>query len=526
MEGDSTVPAASQRLEGWQAIGHHFGVSARQAQTWRKELGLPVHGGRPQRVRVWAFTDELDDWRDQPRGAGTCGTEEITKPGGEQAEVRPSLPEAPAHNPALFDSSGPTNGQRVAERPAWNSGAQLVMFAILLLLVGALAGLFVLQPLIARRPESRPAQVDAARVPNWQMQAIHHVDGGTETTWRQSWTDIFWVGPDEGWLSGEISSGGPGGDVGSGILLHTMDRGVSWTPIDSNRLQSGRGTFRWGNNVDTWQDVGPIGALHVYRRNLGGGHWQVEVWFAATTGIYYSKNDGETWMRSTPMPNDRRYTVPYAYFGSLFRIIDADEVYAVGWQGISHWSPIKRAWELQLTALSYDIQAVFAYPGNLREDVWAVGQSGDKSDPYRMIYHLKPGNTWEKFRASGVEIDPATGGLHDLVIIDANTGFAVGPNGAFVKGTKNKDGDWSWAGLHSPTDRSLNSICYADHALWIATDEGTVLRTRDFGRTWQEDSLKDEVGNPAVLRRVRSTDNGLWVVGNRVVYKYRSGLSN
>jgi hypothetical protein len=203
-------------------------------------------------------------------------------------------------------------------------------------------------------------------------------------------------------------------------------------------------------------------------------------------------------------------------------MVASDEVYASGWQGISHWSPQKHAWEVELATRSYNITTISAYPtGGTDWDVWAAGQPGDKNDPNRMIYHLKrPSRTWEVMTASGVEIDPAQGGLRDILLTDFKTGFAVGPGGAIVKGSKQKDGGWSWSALRSPTNRNLNSICYADHALWIVGAEGKVLRTADLGQTWQTYTLTNDAGNAPDLFRIRSSSDALWIVGRRVVYRY------
>ncbi len=51
-----------QRLETWGEIATHLGVEIRTAQRWEGRMGLPVRridGGQA----VFAFADELDDWR-------------------------------------------------------------------------------------------------------------------------------------------------------------------------------------------------------------------------------------------------------------------------------------------------------------------------------------------------------------------------------------------------------------------------------------------------------------------------------
>jgi hypothetical protein len=389
MQADPSPAPPSRRLEGWQEIADHFDVTVRQAQTWRKQQGLPVHGGRPHRLRVWALTDELDEWRDRHRAqpASQTGTTAPTEDLNHQAD---------AH---------------VLAAKASNAGLRHAFFAFLLLLAGGIVGFLTHKSLVSNEQEARFRSTSGKPSP-WHLQLIHGIDGGTETIWRETWKDIFWVTPDEAWLCGEVESGGARGLVGAGILLHTTDRGVSWKRVDFGKFQDERGAFGGIYDGQTWRGVGPINSLHVTRKNLGGGQWQFEPWFAAETGVYHSDDAGRTWQRSTPPPDSPTYPIPYAHFGNLFSIVASDEMYTVGWQGIAHWSS-KGGWELQLQTGSYSINAVYAYPAAPDWDVWAVGSPADKKAP-RYIYHLKRPSFWEGLVADGVEIDPSHGGLQGM----------------------------------------------------------------------------------------------------------------
>jgi DNA-binding winged helix-turn-helix (wHTH) protein len=160
----------------------------------------------------------------------------------------------------------------------------------------------------------------------WQRQIIQSSEEGRQTTWgfggpdgekAIAWKDIFWIGQ-EGWLCGATVIGGGGGDVGTGILLHTSDRGVSWTRIGKEKFDSGSGHFPWGPGgtfVYNWEEVGPMYSLHAYPRPVGGEKFQVDLWLAATTGMYHSEDDGQTWQRSTPRPDDSKHLEIYATLG-------------------------------------------------------------------------------------------------------------------------------------------------------------------------------------------------------------------
>jgi len=63
-----------------------------------------------------------------------------------------------------------------------------------------------------------------------------------------------------------------------------------------------------------------------------------------------------------------------------------------------------------------------------------------------------------------------------------------------------------------------HSIVYADHTLWIAGDEGTVLNSKDLGLTWSVSHLRDGNGDLPTLLRVMAFGHSLWIVGYRVVY--------
>jgi hypothetical protein len=63
-------------LDSWKEIASYVGRNVRTCQNWEKELGLPIHrlDGSPK-SRVFAYTGELDSWREErgrlPDHAGT-----------------------------------------------------------------------------------------------------------------------------------------------------------------------------------------------------------------------------------------------------------------------------------------------------------------------------------------------------------------------------------------------------------------------------------------------------------------------
>src|SRR5579863_3610930 len=50
-------------LVGWKAIAVYLGVGIRTAQEYEKDRGLPVYHQPGEKGRVFAKTEELDEWR-------------------------------------------------------------------------------------------------------------------------------------------------------------------------------------------------------------------------------------------------------------------------------------------------------------------------------------------------------------------------------------------------------------------------------------------------------------------------------
>jgi Caspase domain/Photosynthesis system II assembly factor YCF48 len=364
----------------------------------------------------------------------------------------------------------------------------------------------------------------------WQQVRIQGQDEHKRPVlWSLFWRDIIWNGA-EGWLCAAIEEGGGGGDVGRGALLHSANQGALWTIVDSDKFNSGSGHFRWGRRgtyIWSWKEIGPINAILLYARNLGEGKRQVEIFLAANTGVYSTQDNGETWQRSTPqLPqlDDPQSPDIYAHFFNLAKIEGLAEVYAVGWQGISHWYSSNSKWEVQLPTYSYYISAIDALNGSDNRSVWAVGpwgaNEGSRGGPnHGAIYHLRwPENQWERLLPTGVSFEPGQS-LTDIRLVDPKTGFAIGSKGVILRGSQNEDGTWTWKGIASPTKESLNSIAYAGGRLWIVGDNGIVLSSRDLGKTWNVSSLKDDQGNSPNLKRIRFFGDTGWILGGQVVFK-------
>jgi photosystem II stability/assembly factor-like uncharacterized protein len=355
----------------------------------------------------------------------------------------------------------------------------------------------------------------------WKVFPIRDESGNL--SWNYNWTDVAWIGP-EGWLCGTVHEGGGSGDVGRGILLRTINIGVSWTEIKKEAFDSGRGHFDWGTRPYEWQEVGPIKACRLFRRELGGGKRRIEGWLAAKTGIYFTSDAGQTWKRSTPPPDDRDYSPPFAHFENLADVELFSEIYAVGWQGIAHRAYRGNIWTVQKGTGYYALGGVSVFGGSENRDVWAAGMAGqdelgnrgDRS--HGAIYHLRwPADVWDSVDLSGVSFQPSQS-FADILAISHELVFAVGQQGLFVRGSEEHQ-EWKWKKINVGTEKNLTSITYDGDQLWITGDQGTLLWSADLGETWKKVDLDDGSKTPVSLRRIRFSDGVGWIVADKAVYR-------
>jgi hypothetical protein len=51
-----------RRLDSWESIAQYLARSARTAQRWHAEYGLPIHRLGGNKGPLFAYADELDHW--------------------------------------------------------------------------------------------------------------------------------------------------------------------------------------------------------------------------------------------------------------------------------------------------------------------------------------------------------------------------------------------------------------------------------------------------------------------------------
>ena len=78
------------RLDSWKEIADYLKTSVRTVQRWEKYEGLPVHRHAHSRQdTVYAYTDEIEEWRSDRNRHGTKGgTPRSTAIASLQADAR------------------------------------------------------------------------------------------------------------------------------------------------------------------------------------------------------------------------------------------------------------------------------------------------------------------------------------------------------------------------------------------------------------------------------------------------------
>ncbi len=367
---------------------------------------------------------------------------------------------------------------------------------------------------------------------HWVVKPIQ-VEGpnGERQPFSGGFRDIFLLDHKQ-FLCGSIYEGGGSGDVGSGFLLHSSDEAAVWRDITHN-VVAGKGEFLWGNRPYSWTQVGPINSIAFYK-HYRNGSYRPEGWLASASGIYTTDKDEKctmtniaecSWHRSSPAPDQPGW---YAFFFRLAYVEAFSEVYAVGWQGIAHWSPLAGGdgWEVQLPTHSFEIDGVTEFGGSENREVWAVGHAGrDESghlgaESPAAVYRLDwPANRWESLPLSELSLVPGPA-LIDLLIVDRNTVVAVGQGGLIIRGRRGAGTPaWKWQTLPSQTREDLVSIAAGGHAIWAVGGGGVILRSTDQGTSWSKVEVKGLAGQGLSRVRFFGDEHG-WILGNNVVLQY------
>jgi photosystem II stability/assembly factor-like uncharacterized protein len=227
---------------------------------------------------------------------------------------------------------------------------------------------------------------------------------------------------DDAWVAGE-----------DGIILRTLDGGVTWAPLDAGTTAHLR-------------------AIHFATANVG--------WVVGDGGaVRRTGNGGTSWVVRDAGVETALLAVAASGTANAWAVGEGGIVARTTDSGLN-WTRATLG-----SGRLYAIRFVSATAG------WIAGQDG-------RIYSTNDGGvTWTE-RTSGTPEH-----LRALAFANATTGWAVGDAGTILKTT---DGGVTWTGQASGVTAGLHAVAARNaNEVWAAGEDGTVLRTLNGGTTWQ-----------------------------------------
>ena len=275
--------------------------------------------------------------------------------------------------------------------------------------------------------------------------------------------------------------GGESAGDGSGVILKTVDGGVSWTRVGSGELP----------DVDLPQ-VRAIDKSTALATGMPSGGFGV---------IMKTTDGGATWTRlgnSATIPNVELSGIGVAN-PQIFWVVGFGGVILKSTNGGQTFVSQEAA------GITADLGAVSAVDAN---NAWIVG---GHQDGYAVILHTTDGGTtWTREGTS--EVLPK-GGLIDVSAYDANTCWACGTDGTVIRTI---DGGTTWA-----STESMHSIIHYNGIIalgrdtaWSAVDDDLMCFTDDGGLTYDMIKIPSSEGLGYALLTVAATDaDHLWTAG-------------
>ena len=337
----------------------------------------------------------------------------------------------------------------------------------------------------------------------------------SEAKWQATFSDVFFVDAQHGWIVGSNST-----------ILHTIDGGVTWNRQPSQPLPFDieLKKVRFIDPQVGWV-VGDNGT--VLKTTDGGQTWMKKNtgtraallavsfadenhgWASGDGGLIIgTKNGGTTWAKQKIDTNN---TVEGIHFvspqigwaagggGTLLYTsmggepIIEEKVNAEGEKVKEEQS----GYDFQTSATVNTLDAIFMLNAKVG---WAVGAGG-------AIVATVDGTNWE-VQASNV---PNSNGMPepiwDVHFADENVGIAAAEFGVILR---TKDGGKTWTSLEPrPVAARLQGVhMLSPTEAWIVGKDATILHTTDGGDSW------DIVSSTSELRAVHFYDDQLgWAVG-------------
>jgi photosystem II stability/assembly factor-like uncharacterized protein len=266
---------------------------------------------------------------------------------------------------------------------------------------------------------------------------------------------VKFVNPTDGWIAGT-----------GGTILHTTNRGNSWTPQTSGTIED-LTRLAFITSTRGWV----VGANGTILRTIDGG---------------------TTWTPQTSGTTNRLNGV--VFVGLL-------QGWAVGAAGtILHTTDGGTTWTPQTSGTTESLSRVTFVSAT---EGWVVGANGT-------ILHTTDGGTTWTPQTSGVSFV-----LSSIVFVDPLEGWIVGGSGTILHTT---DGGTTWTPQTSGVTSFLTGVEWARSSVaevWAVGQNGTILHTTDGGTTWTPQT-SPTVQNLLGIDYPPLPPNGtnIWAVGN------------
>lgn len=291
---------------------------------------------------------------------------------------------------------------------------------------------------------------------------VDHDFNNDETVFR----DLFFINATHGWIVGQNMTG-----LGYGIILHTVDGGMSWSLQLYNESQwffdidiveqnviwvTGLGgllySTDWGQN---WIEESIVdersGLSFIEFANVTHG------WTATMNTLYATRDGGATWD-----------TVAGWNFDDVPRMMHCatpTEMWAIGFFGIYYSHDGGETWQQKHeeggSAMSFVSES----------EAWAVGD--------RMLAHMTDGNSWMDQALPRPYLFPPQQApiFGDIIFIDKNQGWIVGKESSVVF-TPNGGLDWYSQAVYEGLDKAMFAVDFINRTHgWAAGTGGTILLT-------------------------------------------------
>jgi len=304
-----------------------------------------------------------------------------------------------------------------------------------------------------------------------------------------SWTDLEWYGK-EGWLCGDVDEqSGTKEFIGHGVLLHTSDGGQIWEEISRSNFDAGAGTVSCFEGK-TWDGLAPIHSIAIKKEAEPDGRRTTNGWVTTLAGIFFCAEAGNPagkWTRITPPPDGPGC---YSHFSGMQGFDDYQELYAYGWQGISHWAH-GVGWQVEMKTHTYPINCLTVVSLPYRE-IWAVGGGGpdalertDSVESTGAVYRFaSPGTNWERVALPGVEFQP--GEKLNWICKLPNSGLLLLGDGGLVIRSSMQGTNRVWSASRLAMHGLNFATSDSEGILWVLGIPDTILRSADKGVTWVE----------------------------------------